>query len=260
MTRIEQEEAPQNTSKVQELESEIEKLKRGLKRKQGKKAFGCSSCLVIFLVIVITLVLLLLYFVAKSGVKEIPYFSQRFYQEPVPSHYVAEKEYTEEQKNILLLLKNKIVENTQGKSNADKIEFSLDLPEELLTRIIQDEINKNENLAQKIDYIQLAINKQNIEIFAKNQEPSNIIVTINIEPRLENDYIDLKVVNFKLGDLSLPSFLADASFVTIAEKIFNSVIRTAAEKGKIEAVNLDQGVISLDLIINNFQDFLNDNY
>jgi uncharacterized protein YpmS len=87
----------------------------------------------------------------------------------------------------------------------------------------------------------------------ESKEPSNLIMTLNIKPTIEAGKIDLEIVNFKIGDLTLPNFIGNISFALAAEKSLNSFLNIVPKYGKIENISLTSGVLSLEILINNLK-------
>jgi uncharacterized protein YpmS len=241
------------STKVEELEAEISQLKKGLKRKENKKIFSCSNCLVFLLLIILAFSFLGAYLLAKSGFKKVPYFTEQFYQEPDPTYLVVVDNISEVDKDILARFENLVKQEAVAQQKGSDLRVQLDLSEEILTANLRDKIKEKNSLAEKIEYAQIAVLSDNLELFMESKEPSNLIMTLNIKPTIEAGKIDLEIVNFKIGDLTLPNFIGNISFALAAEKSLNSFLNIVPKYGKIENISLTSGVLSLEILINNLK-------
>ncbi len=252
MARQEQDKSTQ----VEELEAEISRMKKGLKRKQNKKLFSCSGCLILVLIIILLIGLAGAYVLAKSGLKEVPFFTDNFYQEPEPVRLVEADNVNEADKDILNRLEKAVSQEAVGQQQINDLTVSLDLSEEVLTAVLRDKIKEKESLAEKIKYVQIAVLPDNLEVFIENKDPSNAVITLNIKPTIKEGKTDLEIVNFKIGDLTLPNFIGNISFGFIAEKSLNSFLNVTAKYGQIQDINLTNGSLILEILINNLKELL----
>ncbi len=244
MSRVEE-----KNTKVENLEDEINRLKRGLKRKENKRFFSCGNCLITVLVVAVVVGFYFAYLVALTGLWHIPFFSQKFYTEPQPSYQVDDSSITAKQKDIIALLQQEVTQAGISLNKLGDFNVFMTLSDQQLTAIARDQIADTETMSQKIEYAQIAILEENIEFFIKAKEPSNFIFTINVEPRIKNDNIDLKVVEFKLGLLRLPNFLANISVAYFSEKGINSFLNMFEGFGQIRKIDLHKGELILEIFI-----------
>jgi hypothetical protein len=240
--------------KVEELEAEISKLKRSLKRKANRKLFGCFSCSISLLFIFLFFALFGAYILAKSGLKEVPLFSKWFYQEPQPAYLV------EVDKNIgtdiwSIIKKNASTEALLQQKN-ENIKFTFDLSDAQLTQLVREKINEEASLKKKIDFFQIAVLPDNLEVFIQTKEPKQLYVILNILPKVKDGKINFEVNKFRLGNLSLPNFLGNYTFVYLTEISLNNVLNLVSKIGQIEQIGLDQGVVTVQIMISNLKDLL----
>ncbi|MCX6743603.1 MAG: hypothetical protein NT116_05200, partial [Candidatus Parcubacteria bacterium] len=97
MTRIENENL--GSEQLEEMQGEIEHLKKQLKHKQSRKIFNCGTCSIIIVLIILVLLGFGAYILAKSGLRQVPFFSDYFYHEPKPVYLVTGQGIDE--KNII---------------------------------------------------------------------------------------------------------------------------------------------------------------
>ncbi len=251
MTRIED-----KKNRFEELEQEVDKLKKKLKRKQSKKIFNCGSCFLLFIIVVFVLVGFLAYFLAKSGLKQIPFLSERFYQEPAPSYLVKTDNLTDQDKDVFAEFKAAVAQQAISQQAMGSFDINLEISQEQLTALLRDEIKNNEVLAGRIDYIQLAILPDSLELFARAKEHSKLIITLNFLPEVKNGKLNLKVINFKVGDLKLPDFLGNLAFSYLTEKSLNGILNLFEKYGQLQNITLTKGYIMMEILINNFKDLI----
>jgi len=251
MTRVEA-----KKEEVKELQSEIDKLKKGLKRKQSKKLLSCSNCLIGLIFVVIIIVLLSAYVLAKSGLKEVPFFTERFYQEPEPTYLVDSSKITESDKDLLQTFTDIVKAESLKQQKLGDFNVNLKISDDQLTAIVRDKVKAQESLNEKIDYIQVAVLPENLELFSKNKEPSKVIVVLKLKPVVKNGEIDLKVISFKVGDLKLPRFIGNFFFAYLTERSVNKVLGLYEKYGQVESLELNRGLIDIEILINDFKALL----
>lgn len=250
MTRIESENQKDNL--VKDLQGEIDKLKKGLKRKQNRRILGCGSCTIAFLVLAILISGFVSYFLAKSGMVHIPYASDMLYKEPRPT-YIVQTLAGETQQDIFSTLKNTVTNSLATINNALNSRIDLQLSDSQLTRIISDQVAQNSSLKNRIDYLQVAVLPQNLELFIKLKKPQNTYLVFEILPKVTNNKIDLEVVSFKIGSLKMPNFIGNAIIAPVAEQALNLIIKPFIAFGKIQDIKLDYGKVLIGVVITNLQ-------
>jgi len=251
MSRVEE-----KNTKVENLEDEINRLKKGLKRKENKRLLSCGNCLVTILLLLLFGGIYLAYLVSLTGLWQVPFFSQKFYHEPQPVYVVDSSGVTASQKDLYNLLKKEVTEAGLTLGKAGDFSVFLELSEEQLTAILRDKIYENETMAKKVEYAQASISDDNIEIYIKNNDPSNLVLTINVEPRINDGKLDLKIVGFKLGLLKLPNFLGNITLAYMSEKTINSFLTVLSSYGQIKNIDLNQGEMILEIFINDIKSII----
>lgn len=251
MTRIES--ANQRGDQVNNLQTEIYKIKKGLKKKQNRRILSCGSCAIVFLIIFLILAGFSSYVLAKSGIVQIPYLSDWSYQEPRPAYIVQTELQNESQIDILAKLKDSLVNSFVNINNALNSKVNLQLNDRQLTSLLSDQVVQNSSLKNRIDYLQVAVLPQNLELFIKLRKPQNTILIFEIVPKIDNNKIDLEVVSFKIGNLKMPNFIGKAIVAPLGEKILNMVITPFLGFGKIQEIKLDYGKVIVGVLITNIQ-------
>jgi len=252
MTRIEDKKNP-----VEELECEVESLKKKLKRKQSKKIFNCGSCFLLFIIFVLFLLGAVSYGLAKSGLKEIPVLTEKLYsEEPSPSLLVKGGDLAEQEKDIFANLAFKAGQESLKQQKTQDFSFDLEISQEQLTFLLNEQIRKSHKLAGKIDYVQLAVLPESLELFAKFAAPSKLIITLNFSPAVKEGKLDLKVINFKIGHLKLPNSLGNFAFSYLAGKGLQSALDLPVKYGQINDIRLIKGKVIFEIMINNLKDLI----
>ena len=235
-------------NKVEELQTEVERLKKSLKRKQNKKILTCGSCFLVILIIILVLLALIAYALAQSGLVNVPFFTEKFYQEPKPSCLVKTEGLTETE--VFDQIQKVIVTQAATQKKTADFEVVIDLSEGQLTTLIREEVRKNSDLDKKIDYLQMAILSDNIELFLKTKEPQNVRLTLAFKPSVKNGKVNLETKKVKIGNLSLPKFVA-GFILSLAKSPLNSMLNSFNNFGQIQDINIRSKIISLDLLIKN---------
>ncbi|MDD5341631.1 MAG: hypothetical protein PHC97_04340 [Patescibacteria group bacterium] len=248
MSRV-NEENPQD-KKVSDLELEMERLKRGLKRKQNKRILSCTSCFLFFLVILIVFAGFFSYGLAKSGLVTIPILSQKIYTEPRPT-YIVQTQTLGAQTDFLSVFKDELTQAATNPSSAN-IEVPLQITDSQLSDFARSQILQN-SLSKRVDYLQIAVLPQNLEIFIKLKNPKNVFLVLEVTPSVINKKINLKVNSFKIGNLQLPAFVGNLLISQIGGKILEAVLSTFSSFAEVESIKLDLGKILITTKITNPQ-------
>lgn len=249
MTRIEENTKQNNVS---DLEAEVEKLKKSLKRKQSKKILTCGSCLLFFILAILILGILGAYALAKSGLKEIPFFTKHFYQEPLPSYLVKSEDSTAAGKDIAATLEKNAREQALIQKKTENLKINLNLSEEQLTALLREQAKSSDYLNSKIDYIQLAVLPENLELFTKLKE-SRVFITLNIKPEIKNSKVDLNVEKFKVGNLAMPKFAGNLLVTDLLAKSINKMLQSYADSYQILAIDLTAKSVLVEILIKNLK-------
>ncbi|MBN1326236.1 hypothetical protein JW977_04655 [Candidatus Falkowbacteria bacterium] len=251
MTRIETENKKDGI--VDDLQSEINKLKKGLKKKQNRRILGCGSCIIAFFIFAILLSSFVSYFLAKSGIVQIPYLSDFLYKEPKPVYIVETIYYEESQKDPLLMLKDNLLGSFETINNALNSKVDLQFSDSKLTSLISEQVRQNKSLNNRIDFLQIAVLPQNLELFIKLKNPQNTYLIFEIIPKAQNNKIELEVISFKIGNLKMPNFIGKVIIAPIGEKVLNMIIAPFLGFGKIQDMGLDYGRIYVKVLITSLQ-------
>ena len=251
MTRIENENG--GDIRLDGMRTEIEKLKKDLKRKQSKKIFNCGTCLMLFLLIILGLVVMVSYVLAKSGLKTLPVFTDYFYKEPQPTYLV--KSTILDQTVLVNRLITAVKSESMKQKKTENFVVNLELSDEEITALLRDKTAKEQGFSERIDYWQIAVLPENLQIFFKFQKPRNLIITLNVIPEIKNGRLNLSVRRFALGQLNLPRFVGTFMIENIGENMINKYLTSLVDIGKIEEISMDNKKIKLKILINNFNNF-----
>jgi len=241
MTRLED----NNNNNVEELQGEVERLKKSIKGKQNKKILTCGTCFLFVLLLILFLGSLGAFALAKSGLVTVPFFTEKFYQEPKPSHLVTAEALTEN--DVYNSLQKAITGQALVQKKTKDFEVNLELSEEQLTTLIRAELGKSGNY-NKIDYLQLAVLADNCELFLKTKEPPNLFLTFNIKPIIKDGKLELETSRIKIGDLTLPKFTGNF-LLFLAKSPLNSILGSFNNLGQIQKINLQPRLITILLLI-----------
>jgi len=248
MTRVEDNKIDQ----VEELKGELEDLKRKLKRKQNKKILTCGTCFLVFILLILVLAGFTAFALSQSGLTKVPLLSEKFYHEPEPSYLVSTENLTLADKDIMKILGKIATEQMAIQKKSADFTINLKLSEEQLTGLLRDQTKNINFLNNKIDYVQLAVLPDNLELFLKLKDPQ-LFFTLNFKPLIKNNLVDLEAENFKIGNLKLPKFSGDLLLKYMLEKNINKILSSFVKFLQISAVNLSAKVVSIEILIKSFK-------
>ncbi|MFA5187851.1 MAG: hypothetical protein WC460_00640 [Patescibacteria group bacterium] len=247
MTRIDEN---NNHSNISDLEAEVEKLKKTLKRKKNKKFFNCGSCLLFFILFLLISGLVGAYYVSLSGLIEVPYFTKKFYHEPRPSYLVNAVNLGVAQKDFIQVLEAEAKKQVLLQKKTTNLKLNLGISEGQLSAMLREQAQKNEALNQRIEYIQSAVLPDELEVFAKLKEPK-LFITFNIKPTIEDKALKLKTDNFKIGNLPMPKFIGNMIITNFAAKSINQLLASFSSIFEITAIKLEAKMVSLEILVKN---------
>jgi len=251
MTRLEKE---SKKTQVEDLEKEVAKLKKNLKRKQNRKFFNCGSCLIIALIIIIVGGFFTAYALAKSGLKYVPYLTDKLYQEPQPSYIVDTHKLAEEDQELFDLLKTKLAQEVIKQKTVNDLRFKYLLTEAQLSALVKKELEGKKIIGQTVQFVQIAVLEEELELFLKTDK--DFIFTLSIIPQLNEKKLDFKTQQIKIGNLKLPNSFGDMTIVYLAEKALNKTMDLFFKFGEIENITIFPTTITLDIFINNTEEIL----
>ena len=253
MSRLENEN--KQGGQLEQMQKEMERLKKDLKHKQSRKFFNCGTCLVIIVLFILTLFGFGAYVLAKSGIRQIPVFTAYFYHQPQPV-YPVKGQGIDENKIISRLASVASAEALKQRKTKD-VTVNFDLSENEISGLLNNQLAKSEKLKTEIELWQIAVKPDFIEFFMKSKNPKNLIVTLHARPEVTDGNLKFKVISFKIGDLSLPKFIGSILIENMGSNVVNSLLNSVSALGQIKAVNLAQGKITLMFLINNLIDLKN---
>jgi hypothetical protein len=247
MTRIEHEK--KSNQQLDEMESEIDKLKKQLKHKQSKKFFNCRSCALLIILVVIALGSIFAAILAKSGLWQIPFFSDYFYHQPTAVYVVKPSTFNEN--NLVNRLQSVVTSEAIKQKKTSNLEVFLKLDEAELTSLLMGQNKEGKALANTLKYGQVAINTSQTQLFFETESVRNLIVTLDFIPGVKDGKLNFKVKKFKIGDLPLPGFIGSFVVEDAIANSLNSILDSFQRTGKIQDITLvDRGVVIKILITN----------
>jgi len=173
--------------------SENEISERSERRPRRRKHRRGSGCCIFFIVVLLFGVLTSCAVVAKSGIIEVPFFSDVFYRVPKPTRIV---EVDADANQELAVVANPL----SGTA-------TLTISEEQLTQALRRSLGGYDTVA--ISTAQAVILPEGIELFGLVTEPVRVTIIVLIEPRIENAHLFITVKKLTLGNLPLPPSWAE---------------------------------------------------
>lgn len=247
MTRLEKEN--KTPDQLNEMQSEIEVLKKQLKRKQSKKFFSCSSCALILLVGVAISGAILAAMIAKSGLWQLPFFSDYFYHQPEPVYQVADLKFT--QADFVSRLQKLAMAEAIKQGRKSNLTVNFEINDQELTALMRDQAVKNQALSGRIESWQMALTPVYAQLFVKAKSPKNLILTLDFVPAVKDGKINLAVNRFRAGDLDLPKFLGSMLVENLGANTLNSLLNSMSLIGKLQNINLEEHKLKTGILINN---------
>jgi hypothetical protein len=247
MTRLEYEN--KTPDQLGEMQDEILQLKKQLKHKQSKKFLNCTSCSVILIFVFIILGAALAAVMAKSGLWQLPFFSDYFYHQPEPVYQVADSKFTEA--DLISRLQKLAVAEAIKQGKRSNLNLNFEISEAELTALLRSQAVKNQALADKIESWQIAVSADSAQLFLKAKSPKNLIVTLDFVPGIKDGKLNLDVKRFKVGDLGMPKFLGSMLVENMGANTLNSLLSSFSLVGKIENIIPEDHKLKVGILIYN---------
>ncbi len=245
MARIENDNQPDNS--LDKMQKEIEHLKHSLKSKQSKKFLSCRNLMFFLLAVGLCFLIFTAYLVAKSGIATVPVLTGLVYHEPKPVYEVRTINFSD--KDLLEKIKPLAQNEVLKQKTTNNLLISVPLTEEEATGLLNFALKSNSQTAEKIEFWQLAIMPESLELFAKTKQPKDWIFTLNFTPGIENKNLSLVANSFKIGDLTLPRFLSSFFISNLGVGVLNSLIDSSANIGEIQEISLADKQLTLKILI-----------
>lgn len=197
--------------KNQELKQELERTKEQLSseiKRETRKSHPILTCLIIVVAVLFVFGGWATSLVAKTGLWEIPVFTNLFYEPPVPTRVVvASGSLNEALTQELTDLVNQRVQEAGG-PDIDR-DLSLDIQESLMTAAVQTSLTSGP-LGGSGSQI-AAIKDQGLEAFLPFTESElNTALVIQLMPRVDQEgSLQVDVNEFRLGQLKAPTWLVN---------------------------------------------------
>ncbi|MFA6381656.1 MAG: hypothetical protein WCX08_00090 [Candidatus Buchananbacteria bacterium] len=209
------------------LEELIQKSEASLpvpeKPKRVRKRKLKTNCWLIFSVLLVIFLAAGLAVIAKTGIIEIPVFSSIFYRLPQPSRLIPPQNPADfSQKSVVYSYdeQNKILH--------------AELTENELTFFVRQKLAADPKamFAQNTQFI---IDNGEIELFGLMIKPFTANLTLRMKANFLDNAGSYQVTQAKIGDLSLPPFIAD----WLLKQYANQVNKSQVKKFNIDPAKLD---------------------
>lgn len=244
MTRLEDTNQNQN---IDQLHSEVAKLKKQVKRKQSKKLLSCTSCLFLLIIMLLIFSSFVGYLTAKSGLQQIPLFTDWFYNEPQPSSVVKEINFSEDQ--FSNLLQQKVQEKLLAENRTENLDIIFELNEQQLTALLKNKIKQNPEDYSRIDDLQIAVLDNYLELFLQFNQPENLIITMDMVPKIKDGSLELDISRLKIGDLNMPGFVGNMFLGQFLESGINTSLRLFDKYGNVQDIKLQPEIMEVEVFI-----------
>jgi len=235
-----------------------------------KKRSPFKKCCLFLVVIFLALAVVALIGVAKTGLVEVPFFSQIFYKTPVPTRQIEmeEKDIDQIGKDVTEKLIKSFgaldMETKEWRSALDepepppkpsqisripwlpkdpdedfkKVEFIL--TEKELTALIQQEMEGVKDSPIEKD-VQFVITSQEIEVFGKLLKPVKGAITVGLKPQVKEGKIEMRLTKLRLGGLPAPVFVGNFLIDEFLTDKIRELNEELTEEAQITEVLLEDG-------------------
>ena len=237
MVRLEQQLNSDN--EMNEMKDEIKQLKKELHKKQNKKILSCSHVFILVIILLVIGAVYGAYLLAKSGLMNVPFFTQRFYQTPQPVYIVETK--TAPAENLIDWLKKQVAAQAASSGKAVLV-----ITDAQITTYLNDALAKD---SQTLSSIQAAITNDEIELFFTFIKPLYVIIGV-IPKAIADGEVEFDVVRVEVGNVELPDFVGDQLLENLIFKRLAQLKNLVFKNIVIKAINLKTHEVSLDLTIN----------
>ncbi|MBU1164172.1 hypothetical protein KKA15_01245 [Patescibacteria group bacterium] len=223
--------------RLQKIKNKKEKLQtpKDFERRERKwKRNRISTCCFGYMIIAIVLAILTLAMFAKTGLFEIPVFTKYFYQQPQPTRVVVPTDSD--------TIENIITQNFAGLTPSKELNFVL--TEGQLTTMLNEPIAANDD--SSIDQLQAVITTKNIEIFGHLNEPVDAYLTLGVVPIAKDGLFDFDVTNIALGNMPIPTILANFIIDNVLRSQIEEYNKTITEFGNITSIALEETKLNIN--------------
>ncbi len=260
MTRIE---LPTSTPEERDkLEKEIREIKKGIKKPHTKvikkrSCFDCWSCCSFLLLVLLALVIFVFIILAKTGFFQIPFFTDIFYKSPQPVYVVQAPFFNEDEKQKLAeSFEQRIVEQAFSQVDPDKlkeglisedqrINLDLNIFESEITLLFRTGLTQGLEQEYKFEGSQVAITPSELEFFTHVLKPKDVYLTLGLKPTIKDGELNLELTKIKIGNLALPSALANVVVEYYLGNKIKEVSKSLFPFTKIESLTLTEGQINI---------------
>lgn len=225
-------------------DSDVEQLEEKLDRMEGKldrsrrRVFSCFNCLLYFVVIILVVFGYGAYVLAKSGMVDVPFLSDRVFVVPKPVHPVSAGNFTQ----LNDALTKQIVNQTAKDFLAGKTDSVADIifTEAYLTSLMREKLGSG--AGQNDEIIQAAVSDGSVEVFYHKQGNRAYLVA-DVIPGYADGKIKFTINSLRLGNQALPSSIGNFIIkIFIGDRLtqLNSALKTFGEITSISVTG--QGV------------------
>jgi hypothetical protein len=174
--------------------------------------------------------------IAKTGIYDIPVFTKIFYQQPMPIHEVIPSP------NQAAEWEKKMQINPFSAEQVKKVEFT----EGDLTTMFWVALEKAGAQQGKIAIKtgQIAVDQNQVELFAEFTAPFHALVSVGLLPQIENQQLVFKTESLRIGNLEVP--------FDFTKNLISSTLNTQMSKGFeglpiiLKRVSLEAGKIVIE--------------
>jgi len=207
------------------FEDKVSRRRPRRRRKRRKRGSVKRTCCLLFLVLVVFLLLIATAVIAKTGIVEIPVFSQLFYQLPQPTRQIEASGSS-----------SSLIPNLDLESASQNL-VTIEITEENLTALFRQELSgkKDSSFAENV---QAVITTEGVEFSGLLIKPISVNIILKLKPELVDHKLDFKLIQAQIGDLSIPPALADQLVDKFLQAKIEEVNQSLNKFGQLQNIKL----------------------
>jgi len=220
----------------------IDEMQHDVRRRKVRNCLGCLFLVILAVTVPVAIVAVQL---AKTGLVEVPLLTSRLYHPIQPSREVRPL-FGAKASDILLAAASK------AKPTLTLGLIKMSFTEAELTTLAKEGIAASgANLPIPLKSIQVAVDTDAVEIFAVTpQNGRDVTVRARFLPWVDAGQMKITPKELIIGGLSVPPSLSGALSLVLNKSLGNVLTTTINQVGRLVVVELDKGVLRLQIVPN----------
>jgi hypothetical protein len=239
------------TNEFEQIEKKLSKMEDKMDRSR-RRVFSCFNCLVYFAMIILALFLYGSYILAKTGLAEVPYFTEKFFKVPEPV-YVVEVDAKTVTDQVFI---NEIIKQTSGAfaRGETSAQVTLNFTEEYLTARLNEILVESDK--PSFEFAQASIDGSKVEVFLHKKD-SRVYITADIVPEFADGKIKFDLRKLKLGNSNMPTGLGNLIIKLAVGDRLSQLARSAESLGEIKLLTVKPKSVEIILDVSSKSQIFN---